>query len=241
MRLVSAIVAVITLSLPLSSQAVIVITAAEHRGDITFTYRGTLDLTGLGTPQGPPANAASEINPEIGAIQFGNGDIGQMQFWDSTYTFPQFGTGSDGSPDTVTGPGFSIYCCGSFGVHVGYESNTFISGSMSWTSDTFDATLLPGNYVIDLPSDTIRLIIPGKFGHTKHTDSLTATAAVESSAEPATVALTSFPEPATLGLTSVPEPATLALLGIGLAGLGLSRRAQRPLPGRSGFSGRSGF
>lgn len=38
------------------------------------------------------------------------------------------------------------------------------------------------------------------------------------------VALTSFPEPATLGLTSVPEPATLSLLGIGLAGLGLSRR-----------------
>lgn len=225
MRLVSAIVAVITLSLPLHSQAVIVITAAEHRGDITFTYRGTLDLTEeLGTPQGPPANAASEINPEIGAIQFGNGDIGQMQFWRSTYTFPQFGTGSDASPDTVTGPGFSIYCCGAFGVYVGYESNTFISGSMSWTSDTFDATLWPGNYVIDLPSDTIRLIIPGKFGDKKHTDSLMATAAVESSAEPAIVALTSFAEPATLSLTSLPEPATLALLGIGLAGIALSRR-----------------
>lgn len=61
--------------------------------------------------------------------------------------------------------------------------------------------------------DARAVIIPGKFGNTKHTDSLTATAAVESSAEPATVAL-----------TSVPEPATLALLGIGLAGLGLSRR-----------------
>ena len=164
----------------------------------------------------------SNINPEIGAILFGNGAA--MQTWDAAYTFQQFGTGSDASPDSVTGPGFSIYCCGSFGVYFGYESNTFISGSMSWTSDTFDATLLPGNYVIDLPSDTIRLIIPGKFGHTKHTDSLTATAAVESSAEPATVALTSFPEPATLALTSIPEPATLALLGIGLAGLGLSRR-----------------
>ena len=240
MRLVGAIVGVITLSLPLSSQAVIVITAAEHHGDVTFTYRGRLDLTGLGTAEPPPNNAMSNINPEIGAILFGNGAA--MQTWDGTYTFQQFGTGSDASPDTVTGPGFSIYCCGSFGVYFGYESNTFISGSMSWTSDTFDATLLPGNYVIDLPSDTIRLIIPGKFGNTKHTDSLTATAADESSAEPAaTVALTSLPGPATLALTSVPEPATLALLGIGLAGLGLSRRAQRPLPGRSGFSGRSGF
>ncbi len=215
MRLVSAIVAVITLSLPLSSQAVIVITAAEHRGDITFTYRGTLDLTGLVDRQGPPANAASEINPEIGAIQFGNGDIGQMQFWRSTYTFEQFGTGSD-TPDTVTGPGFSIYCCGAFGVYVGYESNTFISGSMSWTSDTFDATLWPGNYVIDLPSDTIRLIIPGKFGNTKHTDSLTVTAAGESS-----------PEPATVGLASFPEPATLALLAGGLLTLGAMRRRTR--------------
>jgi hypothetical protein len=154
MRLVGAIVAVITLSLPLSSQAVIVITAAEHHGDVTFTYRGRLDLTGLGTAEPPPNNAMSNINPEIGAILFGNGAA--MQTWDGTYTFQQFGTGSDASPDTVTGPGFSIYCCGSFGVYSGYESNTFISGSMSWTSDTFDATLLPGNYVIDLPSDTIQ-------------------------------------------------------------------------------------
>src|SRR5687768_5432752 len=100
MRLVSAIVAGITLSLPLSSQAVIVITAAEHRGDITFTYRGTLDLTGLGTAEPPPNNAMSNINPEIGAILFGNGAA--VQTWDAAYTFQQFGTGSDASPDTVT-------------------------------------------------------------------------------------------------------------------------------------------
>ena len=200
MRLVSAVVAAITLSLPLSSQAVIIITASEHHGDVTFTYRGRLDVTLLGTPDHDPANPMSDINPEIGAIQFGNGQ--HMVAWDGpSFTFPQFGTGSD-APDSVTGPGFSIYCCDSFGVYSGYVSNTFISGSMSWTSGTFDATLSPGNYVIDLGSDTIRLIIPGRFGVTTQTDSLSVAPAV----------------------ASVPEPTTLALIAVGLAGLGLSRR-----------------
>ena len=200
MRLVSAVVAAITLSLPLSSQAVIIITASEHHGDVTFTYRGRLDLTDLGTPEHDPANALSDINPEIGAIQFGNGQ--HMVAWDGpSFTFPQFGTGSD-APDIVTGPGFSIYCCDAFGVYFGYVSNTFISGSMSWTAGTFDATLSPGNYVIDLGSDTIRLIIPGRFGVTTQTDSLSVAPAV----------------------ASVPEPTTLALIAVGLAGLGLSRR-----------------
>jgi hypothetical protein len=158
-KIVAAAAFALTVCIPALSDAAVIIIGAETGPNVMFTYSGSIDLTGLGAPDANgTANTSSLINPSLGAILMGNGAA--MDAWFGPYTFPPFGPGGDAFGDVVTGPGFSIYSGGAFGIFDGYVSNAPLSGSMTFLADTFASLgLTPGTYTVNLPSDTVTLII----------------------------------------------------------------------------------
>jgi len=158
-KIVAAATLALTICIPVVSHATVIINGVEAGGDVAFTYSGSIDLTGLGMPDfDGNANDNSVLAPSLGAILFGNG--ASMDAWqDPTYPFPAFGSGGLSSPDSVTGPGFSIYNDG-FGIFDGYVSLATLSGGMTFNSSTFVSLgLTPGSYSTSLPNDTVILNI----------------------------------------------------------------------------------
>src|ERR1700682_1739880 len=96
---------------PVVSAAAVIITGAETGAGVMFTYTGNINLTGLGTPTlSGNANRNSLLIPAEGGLLMGNGAA--MDFWLGPYTFSPFGSGGYSYPNSVTGPGFSIYTNG---------------------------------------------------------------------------------------------------------------------------------
>ncbi|MEP2774750.1 MAG: PEP-CTERM sorting domain-containing protein [Luteolibacter sp.] len=129
----------------LNSEAAVMITAIESGGDVVFTGSGTLNLGVL--PYDGSVNAASGISPSINGrlVRVGTA-VGNptVDLWGGVggfITAPSTGFGSGGfqSPDSTTGDQFGVGI-NHLTPYAGYVSGTFLSGSMTYSGDTF-ATL----------------------------------------------------------------------------------------------------
>jgi hypothetical protein len=144
----------LALSVPAVTRADIVINAVETGGDVVFSYSGSIDVSGLGTPL-PGIILFSRIQPDSGTMVFG----GILDVYVGLpFSFPVFGTGGNSFPDSLAGDEFAV---GPFqmGFPEGYDGDP-ISGSMTFDTETFSSLgLTPGTYVMQAPDDTVTLII----------------------------------------------------------------------------------
>jgi hypothetical protein len=145
--------------IPAIAQADIVISAQETGGNVVFTFSGSVDLSGLGAPDGT-AGSTSGINPALGAFIFSSVSSDPLDTW-TGYSFPSYGAGGVQLADSASVPtGFGFGTFARLVIEDSYISGTSISGSMTFDSETFASLgLTLGTYVASLPSDTVTLVI----------------------------------------------------------------------------------
>ena len=145
---------------PMASQADVIIIAEEVGSNVAFSYSGTIDLALLGAPDfDGTGNPLTLISPRFGTTIFGQGFDYAMDAWaNDAYVFPAYGTGALAQADSKSGDGFSIYN-GGLGIYDGYVSNSFLSGSATFSGSFASLGLTVGSYLVSLPSDSVILYI----------------------------------------------------------------------------------
>jgi hypothetical protein len=145
--------------MPATAQADIVVNAQESGGDVVFSFSGSVDLSGLGAPNGT-AGSVSAISPVVGLLIFSSLSSDPLDTW-TGYSFPSFGSSGLELADTASVPtGFGYHADARLLIEDGYVSGALITGSMTFEAETFVSLgLTPGTYVASLPSDTVTLVI----------------------------------------------------------------------------------
>ncbi len=146
------------------ANANVTINVTEVGGDVVFTTRGSLDLTG--------ATFLSGIGYIDGFIPGGSnwylasGAGGDVDNYAMTSFAGAFGSSGNffSSPSSVSGDDFFIWGNGGnteqIGVPVGYISGSAISSGMVFADATIAGfTMIPGTYIYNIPNDTITLNI----------------------------------------------------------------------------------
>lgn len=152
-RVVTAAALALALSVPAITRADIVINAVETGDDVVFSYSGSIDVSGLGTPQ--LVLLLTRIQPDSGTLVWG----GVSDVYSGLPVFPVFGTGGNSFADSRTGDEFATIGS-TLGLPEGYETGDPISGTLTFDTETFASLgLTPGTYVSQLPDDTITLNI----------------------------------------------------------------------------------
>ena len=142
--------------------ATVIVTASETGGDVVFSGSGTLDLTALSffittDPKG--------VNPSLFFV-LGLGPFADV--YDSPLNFSgpsSIGPGVPSKPAFRSGDMFGISFVGGLIVPIGYTSGSPLSGSSTYTGETFASIgLTPGTYVWSWGSgssaDSLTLNIP---------------------------------------------------------------------------------
>ena len=146
---------------PAVTRADVLITAVETGADVVFSYSGSIDLSGLGTPDDSGTSASGGIVPSTGIVTFAS--VGSaFDQWLDVVDLPAFGGLGDflanGTGDLfgITGPVNATI----LRIKDGYISNDPLAGSMTFVGQTFASLgITPGTYTTNLPDDTITLII----------------------------------------------------------------------------------
>ena len=122
-------------------------------GGVTVTYSGSVDLSGM-QHSGPFANSAAGVVPSNGQVANYRNGLNDFYFNSAlTHAPVPFGTGDFSPADTASGSVFEYQFHDDYGadegfsVPAGYTNGQSLSGSISWTTATFQSLgITPGTY-----------------------------------------------------------------------------------------------
>ena len=141
------IIPLMPLAFPLKAQAALVLTASEVGGDVVITGSGTVNLTDLTFINTGGANPM--ILPSRSVVILGRqGSTDIYSGIDGPSSFGPGSTGSNpGSASASSGDIFGIQTSTIIRVPTGYTSGTFLSGTSTFTNQSFDSLgMTPGTY-----------------------------------------------------------------------------------------------
>ncbi|MEO0795023.1 MAG: PEP-CTERM sorting domain-containing protein [Verrucomicrobiota bacterium] len=143
-----------------SANAAIVINATEVGGTVVFSGSGDLDLTGTGAPFVGFSGAPGAITPNIGAYStdLGGAGFSPLDSYNVISSTGAFGAGVANVAGVPTGDSFGVSTI-AIGVPQGYTSFIPLSFTTTFGGTFASLGIVPGNYVYNLPSDSVTLNI----------------------------------------------------------------------------------